>query len=193
MKNKTVQNLMNAFAGESQARNRYEMYAGIAKKEGWSNIANIFMNTSINEYYHAKEFYKLLVEIVGEDNIPEMNAVTAEYPIAIKSTYDNLMYAANGETEEITLYKEFAEIAKEEGYNKVAAKFNLISSIEAHHAQRYTEVAELLKAEQYLARNDETSWKCMKCGHIHTANNAPAMCPVCDHGSGYFEKFELNV
>lgn len=190
---KTIQNLMNAFAGESQARNRYEMYAKIAKNEGWSNIANIFMETSINEYYHAKEFYKLLVEVVGEDNIPQMSGVHADYPIAIKSTYDNLCYAAAGETEEITMYQDFANDAKEEGFPKVAAKFNLISQVEAHHAKRYEEVAALLKAEELLSREEEVSWKCMKCGHIHTGKKALAICPVCDHEQGYFERFELNL
>lgn len=192
-KKRTLQNLMNAFAGESQAKNRYEMYSKIAKKEGWSNIANVFNETAINEYYHAKEFYKLLVEIVGEDNLPQMMQVDGTYPIAIKSTYDNLLYAAAGETEEITMYNEFADIAKEEGYPTVAAKFRLIANVEAHHANRYSKIAELLKAEQLLDKTEKTSWKCMQCGHIHTGSSAPGMCPVCDHEKGYFEKFELNV
>ncbi len=190
---KTFQNLMNAFAGESQARNRYRMYASIAKKEGWSNIASIFEETAENEFYHAKEFYTLLVEMVGEENLPEMMEVNASYPIARKSTYDNLMYAAGGEEEEVTMYQEFADIAKEEGFPKAAVKFNLIAKVEAHHANRYSKVAELLKAEQLFSKNDDTSWKCMKCGHIHDGKTAPSLCPICTHEVGYFEKFELNV
>ncbi len=192
-KTKTLQNLMNAFAGESQARNRYTMYASIAKKEGWTNISNIFMETAENEYYHAKEFYKLLVELVGEENIPEMMDVNAQFPIAKKGTYDNLLYAASGETEEITMYNEFADIAKEEGFDKVATKFRLISKVEAHHANRYSEVASLLKADQLLKKENSVSWKCLKCGHIHTGKSAPELCPICSHEAGYFEKFELNL
>ncbi len=194
MKNtKTFQNLMNAFAGESQARNRYRMYASVAKKEGWTNISNIFEETAENEFYHAKEFYALLVEMVGEDKLPEMMEVNAMYPIAKKTTYDNLMYAAGGESEEVTMYKEFAATAKEEGFDKAASKFNLIADVEAHHSNRYETVANLLKAETFLSKEEDTSWKCMKCGYIHTAKKAPGLCPICTHEAGYFEKFELNV
>ncbi len=194
MKNtKTFQNLMNSFAGESQARNRYRMYASVAKKEGWSNITAIFEETAENEFYHAKEFYKLLVEMVGEENLPEEMTVNASYPVAKKSTYDNLLYAASGESEEVTMYKEFAETAKEEGFNAVAAKFNMIALVEAHHSARYKKVADLLKAEHLLCKEEATSWKCMKCGHIHNGKGAPALCPICSHEKGYFEKFELNL
>ncbi len=194
MKNtKTFQNLMNAFAGESQARNRYEMYAKIAKKEGWSNIAAIFEETATNEYYHAKEFYTLLVEMVGEENLPEMMEVNATYPVARKSTYDNLLYAAAGETEEVSMYMDFANVAKEEGFPKAAAKFQMISPVEGHHANRYSKLAELLKAEQLVQKTEKVSWKCMKCGHIHTGEGAPKLCPICSHESGYFEKYELNI
>ncbi len=194
MKNtKTFQNLMNSFAGESQARNRYEFYASVAKKEGWSNIANIFMETAHNEYYHAKEFYKLLVEMVGEDNIPEMMNVNADFPVAKKATYDNLLYAASGEGEEVVMYNEFSETAKEEGFPKAAARFKLIAAVEDHHSKRYAKIAELLKAEKLISKDESTSWKCMKCGHIHNAANAPKLCPICEHSAGYFEKFELNL
>ncbi len=190
---KTFQNLMNAFAGESQARNRYEMYAKIAKKEGWSNISAIFMETAHNEYYHAKEFYTLLVDMVGEENLPEMMSVNAEYPVARKTTYDNLLYAASGETEEISMYMEFSNIAKEEGFTKAASKFKMISAVEAHHANRYNKLAELLKTERLLKKSEAASWKCMKCGHIHNGVNAPGLCPICDHEAGYFEMYELNL
>ncbi|MFV0499701.1 MAG: rubrerythrin [Bacilli bacterium] len=194
MKNtKTFQNLMNSFAGESQARNRYRLFASVAKKEGWSNISAIFEETAENEFYHAKEFYNLLIELVGEENIPETMQVNGTYPIAKKSTYDNLMYSANGESEEVVDYAKFAEEAKEEGFNKIASKFKLVGAVEAHHANRYEKVAKLLQAEEFVNKSESTSWKCMKCGHIHTGNNAPGLCPICSHGTGYFEKFELNV
>lgn len=194
MKNsKTFQNLMNAFAGESQARNRYQMYAKIAKKEGWSNIAAVFEETAGNEYYHAKEFYTLLVDMVGEDNLPEMMEVNASYPVARKSTHDNLLYAAAGEAEEVTMYMDFANTAKEEGFDKAYTKFKTISAVEAHHSDRYKKLAELLKTEQLLSKTEKTSWKCMKCGHIHVGPSAPKMCVICDHSEGHFEKYELNI
>lgn len=194
MKNtKTFQNLANSFAGESQARNRYRMYASIARKEGWSNIAAVFEETAENEFYHAKEFYNLLVELVGEENIPDEMSVDGTYPIAKKSTYDNLMYAAAGESEEVTVYNEFAQIASEEGFAKVASKFKLVAAVEAHHSERYSKLAALLKTEELINRNEEVSWKCMKCGYIHTSKKTPGLCPICTHEAGHFEKFELNL
>ncbi len=193
MKNsKTFQNLANAFIGESQAFQRYTMYAGIAKKEGWSNIAAIFEETAVNERVHAKQFYNLLLEMAG-DNMPEMMGATAAYPIARKTTYDNLMFAANGEHEEVVDYNKFAEEAKEEGFTAAATKFKMIASIEQHHGDRYQKIAELLKVEQFNKDEERVEFKCMKCGHIHTGKQAPGKCPVCDHDHGYFEKYELNV
>ncbi len=189
---KTFQNLTNAFIGESQAFQRYTMYAKIAKKEGWSNIASIFEETAINEQHHAKEFYNLLLDIVGED-MPGMMEATASYPIARKSTYDNLMFAANGEHEEVGDYAKFAEVALEEGFKEAASKFKLIGAIEQHHGDRYQKIAELLKVEQFGKDEERVEWKCMKCGHIHKGKAAPAVCPVCNHAKGYFEKYELNV
>lgn len=190
---KTFQNLTNAFVGESQAFQRYTMYAKIAKKEGWSNIAAIFAETALNEQHHAKQFYTLLIELVGEDNMPEMMTANASYPIARKTTYDNLMYAANGEHEEVVDYNKFAEEAAEEGFKAASAKFKLIAKIEQHHGDRYQKIAELLKVEQFGKDEERVEWKCMKCGHIHTGKAAPAKCPVCDHSQGYFEKYELAL
>ncbi len=190
---KTFQNLTNAFVGESQAVQRYTMYAKIAKKEGWPNIASIFEETALNEEHHAKEFYTLLIELVGEENMPEMMNPSASYPIARKSTYDNLMYAGNGEHEEVVDYGKFATEAAEEGFKVVASKFKLIAAVEQHHGDRYKKIAELLKVEQFGKDEERVGWKCMKCGHIHTGKAAPAKCPICDHSAGYFEKYELNV
>ncbi len=183
---KTFQNLMNAFAGESQARNRYTMYAKVAKNEGWNNISEVFLETALNEYYHAKEFYKLLCEMVGEENMPEEMTLTASYPVAKKSTLDNLLFAAAGETMEVTDYAEMAEVAREEGFKKAAVKFDLIAKVEEHHATRYNEIAALLKAEQLVNRNEEVLWICDRCGHIHYGKKAPSLCPICDHKFGHF-------
>ncbi len=189
---KTYQNLMNSFAGESQARQRYEMYAKVAKKEGWNNISNIFLETASNEFYHGQEFYKLLVEMSGDEK-DVMMGITASYPIARTTTYENLLSAANGESDEVSMYEEFASIAKEEGFNNVAAKFELIAKVEGHHSKRYQEIADLLKAEQLVSRNEEVLWKCDVCGHIHYGKRAPKLCPICAHSFGHFEHFELNL
>ncbi len=194
MKNtKTFQNLMNAFAGESQAYQRYSMYSKVAGKEGWSNIAAIFDETAINEQQHAKQFFNLMCDMVGEDNMPEFMSLTASYPIAKSTTYANLMFSANGEKDEVVDYKEMAKIAEEEGFKDAATKFNLIADVEGHHASRYEKMAELLKIEQVVRKEERVQWKCMKCGYIHNGKAAPAVCPICDHPSGYFEKYELNI
>lgn len=187
MDSKTIKNLMASFAGESQAYQRYLMYAKIAKKEGYTSISNIFEETAINEQQHAKEFYKLMCSILGEENMPEKVGIEEQYPIAKKSTLDNLMYAAGGESEEVGDYNEFAKIAKEEGYSKVAIKFELIANIEAFHSQRYAELAKKLQADKLYEQEIEVSWKCEKCGHIHTAKIAPGICPVCSHDKSYFK------
>ena len=190
---KTFQNLMNAFAGESQAVQRYNMYAKIAQKEGWANIGSIFAETAINEEQHAKEFYKMMCDMVGESKMPGFMRVDGTYPVAKKTTYDNLVYSANGESEEVDLYKTFAKEAKEEGLNLVSSKFLLISDVEKHHSNRYNKMSELLKLEQVINKEERVHWKCMKCGYIHTAKKAPLKCPICDHPSGFFEKYELNI
>ncbi len=191
---KTIQNLMNAFAGESQAFQRYMMFAKVAKKEGWTNISAIFEETAINEEQHAKEYYKLMCEVVGEENMPEMMTVNAAYPITKKNdTHFNLIQSAQGEHEENVDYTKFAEEAKEEGFTKAATKFRLIAEIEERHSNRYSKLAELLKAEKLISKDESVQWKCMKCGHIHTGKEAPGKCPVCDHAQGYFEKYELNI
>ncbi len=194
MKNtKTFQNLMNAFAGESQAYQRYTMYSKVAGKEGWSNIAAIFDETAINEQQHAKQFFNLMCDMVGEENMPEFMPLTANYPIAKSGTYSNLMFSANGEKDEVVDYKEMAKIAEEEGFKDAALKFDLIADVEGHHANRYEKMAELLKIEQVVKKEERVQWKCMKCGYIHNGKSAPAVCPICNHPSGYFEKYELNI
>lgn len=178
---KTEQNLLKAFAGESQARNRYSMYASIAKKEGYERVAEIFLTTAANEFEHAKLFYNKL-----EGGNVE---ITATYPAGVKgTTLENLEYAANGENEEANiLYPEFERIAKEEGFPDVAQLFKLISTIEAHHESRYKELHELLKSESFFKKNEIVEWECRECGYIHKGTTAPTICPVCAHAQGFYQ------
>lgn len=188
MKNtQTYKNLCIAFAGESQAQQRYKMFAEVAKDEGYNNISNVFLETARNEYQHAKKFYELLIDLVGGiENLPNDIMVDNTYPLIIGDTYTNLVAAANGESEEVGGYAEFAAVAKEEGFNKVAGIFKLVGNIENHHSARYTNVANLLKDEMLLSKEEVTTWICEECGHIHTSKNAPGVCPVCSYGIGYF-------
>lgn len=184
---KTAENLLKAFAGESQARNRYTYYAGVAKEEGFVQIARIFTETADNEKEHAKVFYKHLTQ----DFKDEMIEITAAcYPIALGNTLENLTSAANGEQEEWTeLYPEFAKIAEEEGFKAVAASFRLIAEVEKHHEERYRKLAENVAKEQVFSKSEEKTWICSNCGYITTGKTAPKMCPACKHAQKYFELF----
>lgn len=184
----TLENLMKAFAGESQARNRYDYYAGVAKKEGYRQIESIFLETSINERMHAKRFFQYAIE--GVDLEPMMVNVNADYPIGYKSTLDNLKYAAEGEHEEWeVLYPNFAKIAKEEGFPHIEALFTKIAAIEAHHEARYLKLAENVKEGLVFKKNEVVQWKCDVCGHVHSGIEAPGVCPVCAHKQEHFELF----
>lgn len=183
----TLQNLMKAFAGESQARNRYDYYAGVARKEGFRQIENIFMETSINERMHAKRFFQYACDGV---EMPTAVTINADYPVAYKSTIDNLKFAADGEHEEWEiLYPNFAKIAKEEGFPHIEALFSKIAVIEAHHEARYLKLLENMKNGLVFKKNEVVQWKCQVCGHIHSALEAPGVCPVCAHKQEYFELF----
>jgi rubrerythrin len=179
---KTEQNLLKAFAGESQARNRYTMFSKIAKKEGYEQIAALFLETAENELEHAKIFFRHL-----EGGMVE---ITASYPAGIEgTTSENLLAAAEGEMEEWTeLYPEFAKIADEEGFPKVAASFRQISKIEKEHEERYRKLLQNLNDDIVFKGEEETVWICRKCGHIHVGKRAPGICPVCDHPRAYFER-----
>jgi len=178
---KTEKNLLASFAGESQARSRYTYFAKIAQKEGYNQIANLFLETAENELQHAKQFFKFLKGGMVE--------ITASYPAGvIGSTEENLEAAASGEHEEWTiLYKEAAKTAKEEGFNEIAAQFEGIAKVEAHHEARYLKLLENLRKNKVFKKDAEVKWKCLKCGHIHTGKDAPNKCPVCQHPQSYFE------
>lgn len=179
----TLQNLVNSFAGESQARNRYTIYAKIAKKEGYDKISEIFLETAENEREHAKLFYK---------HIPNSEhwTVHGEYPFFLGYTYENLLSAAKGETEEWEyLYKHGARIAEEEGFDDISKLFKDILEIEKRHSYRFEQLAIEVKNETFFKKEEQTQWLCRKCGHVQISQSAPNICPVCNHPQAYFEVF----
>ena len=183
---KTAENLMKAFAGESQARTRYTYYSSIAKKEGFVQISNIFAETAENEKEHAKRFYKFLVACLNE----EMVSINAAYPVAMGNTKLNLLAAAAGENEEWSeLYPQFADVADAEGFPEIAAVFRKISEVEKRHEARYRKLAANIEAGLVFKRPENHEWKCNNCGYIHTGPNAPDMCPACAHPQAHFEIF----
>ncbi len=183
---KTEQNLLKAFAGESQARMRYDYFAKQAKKEGLEQIAAIFEETSLNEREHAKRFFKFL-----EGGPVE---ITATYPAGmIGTTLENLKAAAEGENEEWTaLYPEFAKIAEEEGFKEVAMAFKLIAKVEKAHDERYSTLYSNLENGLVFEREGKVVWKCRNCGYLHEGTKPPMNCPACLHPQSYFEIKESN-
>ena len=177
----TEKNLMKAFAGESQARNRYTYYAAAALKEGFVQISNLFQETADNEKEHAKVFFKLL-----DGGMVEF---TATYPAGpIGDTATNLLAAADGEKEEWgTLYPDFADVAKEEGFPKVSATFRKIADVEVYHERRYRKLLANLEAGLIFKRDESVHWKCANCGYVHEGAEAPLECPACKHPQAYYE------
>ena len=167
---KTEKNLMEAFAGESQARNKYTYYASKAKKEGYEQIAAIFTETADNEKEHAKMWFK---ELHGGE---------------VPSTMENLIDAAAGERGEWTeMYKRMAEEAREEGFLSIAMKFEGVAAIEKRHEERYNKLLEIVKKKTVFKKTTKKIWVCRNCGHVHVGNEAPKVCPVCSHPQAYFE------
>ena len=172
---KTYQNLLTAFAGESQARNKYTYFASKAKKEGYEQIASIFEETANNEKEHAKMWFK------------ELNG--GEVP----STIDNLKSAMDGENYEWTdMYKEFARVAEEEGYKNLANKFKMVGEIEKHHEERYKKLLKNIEDKIVFSRDGDAIWICRNCGHVVVGKEAPKVCPVCAHPQSYFELLGEN-
>ena len=184
---KTAENLMKSFAGECQARTRYTYYASIAKKQGYVQISNIFMETAEQEKEHAKKFYKYL----KEDFVDEMIEINAAFPVSFhEDTMKNLKAAAAGENEEWTeLYPEFAKIAREEGFEAIAITFERISEVEKRHEARYNKLAKNIEEGKAFKKDEKVLWKCLNCGHIHEGEEAPKVCPTCVHPQGYFDAF----
>lgn len=186
---KTAENLLKAFAGESQARNRYTYYASVADKEGYKQIRNIFIETADNEKEHAKRFYKFLLEgLQGE--LPAAIEITAEFPVAQGTTLDNLKASASGENEEwVDLYPEFAKVAKEEGFPEIFAAFRAIALAEKRHETRFNKLAENIETDKVFLKDEKVLWKCGNCGYVHEGKGAPEQCPACVHPQAHFEVF----
>lgn len=177
----TEKNLLKAFAGESQAKNRYQFFAKIARKEGYEKIANFFDETAHNEEEHAKLFFSHL-----EGGMVE---ITASYPAGVLSgTSENLLQAADGEHEEWTiLYPMFADVAQAEGFPIIAKLFRNIAQIEAEHYKRFMKIKEVFDKKEVFHKKENKVWRCEKCGHEHIGTDAPDKCPVCNHPQGYYE------
>lgn len=182
----TERNLLAAFAGESQARNRYTYFASVAKKEGYEQISAIFLETADNEKEHAEVFFKYLPG--GEAEI------TAGYPSGvIGTTAENLKAAAEGEKMEWgTLYPSFAETAEQEGFQEIAEKFKKIAEVEAYHERRYLKLLENVQNGRVFQKDQPVKWKCRNCGYVHEGPNAPDICPACKHPQSYHEVWVEN-
>jgi rubrerythrin len=183
---RTEKNLLAAFAGESQARNRYTYFASAARKEGYEQIAAVFTETAENEKEHAKLFFK---HLEGGDV-----EITAAYPAGmIKDTKTNLEAAAAGENMEwTTIYSDFAKVAKGEGFPEVAVTFEQIAKVERHHEARYRKLAENLSKSEVFKKKAKTRWHCRNCGYVHEGVEAPDQCPACKHPQAFFEVFAEN-
>jgi len=172
---KTEANLQAAFAGESQARNKYTYYASKAKKDGYVQIANIYEETAANEKEHAKMWFKLL------------------HGGAVPSTVENLKDAADGENYEWTdMYEGFAETAEKEGFPELAKKFRLVAAIEKHHEERYRTLLKNIETAEVFAKSEVKVWECRNCGHIVVGTKTPEICPTCNHPQSYFEVHAEN-
>ncbi len=180
---KTEKNLLTAFAGESQARNRYTYFASVAKKEGYVQISKIFEETADNEKEHAKRFFKFL-----EGGESEIN-IDAKFPLGVISdTKTNLLNAARGENEEWTnMYPSYAKIARAEGFEAIAKVFEEVAKVEKHHEERYKKLAENIEKGTVFKKDKPVQWKCNNCGYIHEGQEAPSSCPACAHPQSYFE------
>jgi len=202
MKN-TIQNLAKAFIGESQARNRYGFYSKIAKKEGFEQIAEIFLITAKNEREHAKQLFKLVNKLkknasesshlpgkAGEEsdeNLDEIK-VEAEMPTAFGDTAENLKAAIAGENfEQTKMYPKFADMAKEEGLTEIAAQIRAIAIAEKHHEERFRKLLKEVEENSVFKKDKKVYWVCRKCGYVYEGNEAPEKCPSCGHPQSYFE------
>ena len=182
----TEQNLLKAFAGESQARNRYTMFAEVAKKEGYEQIASVFLETADQERAHGERLFKLLEG--------GMVFITADYPAGIVgTTAENLLEAAEGEKLEwSSLYPEFARIAVDEGFQDVATAFKMIMKVEDFHESRYRTLLKRVESDSVFKRGEPIQWQCRNCGFIHTGLSAPGTCPACLHPKAFFEPMRHN-
>ncbi len=188
MKN-TIENLVKAFIGESQARNRYTFYAKIAKNEGFEQIAEIFLITAENEKEHASNLFKLINELKKKSNekLDEIK-VEAVAPTMLSSTMENLKAAIAGENYEHTkMYPEFADVAEKEGFPEIAARLRAIAKAEKHHEERYKKLLKEVEAGTVFKKEKDVWWVCRECGYVHFGREPPEKCPSCDHARSYFQ------
>ncbi len=185
----TEKNLLKAFAGESQARNRYTYFASVAKKEGYEQISAIFTETADNEKEHAKIFFKHLEKSEGTPV-----EITASYPAGkIGTTKENLLAAANGEKEEWSaLYPDFEKVARKEGFKEIAESFKEIGKVEEHHEKRYRKLLKNIEEGKVFKKDKVVKWKCRNCGYVHEGKEAPEICLACKHPQAYYELLEEN-
>ncbi|MDM0842072.1 rubrerythrin family protein [Clostridium perfringens] len=185
---KTAENLMKSFAGECQARTRYTYFSSTARKEGYVQISNIFLETAENEKEHAKRFYKFL----KDDLQGEAVEINAAYPVELPTdTLTNLKFAADGEHDELSnLYPSFADVADEEGFPEVAAAFRMIAKAETAHYNRFMKLAKNIEEGKVFKKDEVVLWKCGNCGLIWEGAEAPLKCPACLHPQAYFEVFK---
>ena len=187
----TLKGLVQAFIGESQARNRYNIYAKIAKKEGYEQIADIFNITADNERVHAKNFWRAAHTVMDHtgESLP-MITVDAMAPLKVGNTAENLKAAIEGETHEhTTMYPEIADTAEKEGFKAIAEQVRAIAHAEVHHAERYKALLKEVEANTVFKKDKPTRWVCRECGYIHEGNEPPEQCPSCFHPTAYFEIF----
>ena len=184
---KTMENLAKAFIGESQARNRYTLYSKVAKKEGYEQLAEIFLNTAENEREHAKWAMKMINEL-KVDGKPEEIIVTVDAPTTFGTTVQNLKATIDGEHYENTeMYPEFADLAEEEGLKDIADRLRAIGRVEEHHEERFKEILKKIEADTVFKKDKDVEWVCRKCGYVHVGMEPPEKCPSCDHPTEYFQ------
>lgn len=186
---KTIENLAKAFVGESQARNRYTMYSKVAKKEGFEQIAEIFLITADQEREHASKLFKEIQDLnkLSDQQLSSLK-VEAEVPIVYGTTAENLQSAIDGENYEHTqMYPEFAEIAESEGFVKIGARLRAIAKAEEHHEERYQKLLNQVKAGTVFKKKEEVWWVCRECGYVHFGKEAPEECPSCNHARAFYQ------
>lgn len=185
----TIKNLVKAFIGESQARNRYTFYAKVAKKEGYEQIAGIFRETADQEKEHASQLFKLINEL-KKDSSEDLSEIKVEAaaPTTLGTTADNLKVAIAGENyEHTTMYPEFAKKAKEEGLPQIEARLKAIAKAEEHHEERYQKLLKEVESGTVFKKEEEIIWVCRECGYVHTGKEPPEKCPACSHPRAYYQ------
>jgi len=187
---KTLENLSKAFIGESQARNRYALYSKVAKKEGYEQLAEIFLITADNEREHAKWLMKMIQGLKAErgEKLDELIVESAPVPMVLGNTVENLKAAIAGEHyENSQMYPEFADTAEEEGFTDISERLFAIGFAETHHEERYRKFLRQIEAGTIFKKDKDVEWSCRKCGHVYIGTEPPEKCPSCDHPSSYFE------